>query len=109
MLCTATYEFVRFFLENNNKTQTISLVRKCFKLLWFLTIRVKRGRFLGFLFYYLPAAEVGGSGHVGRNRVQSYRFLSLENEFKGLGFQPKNRVHWTRFPGLKTESNGLVF
>ena len=26
------------FLENNYKTQTISLVRKRFKLIWFLTI-----------------------------------------------------------------------
>ena len=40
------------FLENNYKTQTISLVRKRLKLIWFLAIRVQRGRFLCFLFYY---------------------------------------------------------
>ena len=40
----------RFFLENNNKTQTISLVTKRFKLFWFLAIRVKRARFPVFLF-----------------------------------------------------------
>ena len=39
---------MRIFLENNNKIQTISLVRKRFKLIWFLTTRVQRGRFLGY-------------------------------------------------------------
>ena len=39
---------IGFFLENNNKTQTISLVRKRFKLFWFLAIQVKRARFLVF-------------------------------------------------------------
>ena len=34
------------FLENNYKTQTISLVRKRFKLICFLTIRVQRTWFL---------------------------------------------------------------
>ena len=34
------------FLENNYKTQTISLVRKRFKLICFLTIRVQRTQFL---------------------------------------------------------------
>ena len=76
-----------FFLENNNKTQTISLVRKRFKLFWFLAIRVKRARFL--VFYFIICQQLSWwSGHVGRNRVQWTRFLCLENEFKGLGFQP---------------------
>ena len=55
----------RIFLENNYKIQTISLVRKRFKLIWFLTIRVQRGRFLGYKIEYillkfpiLPAVEV---------------------------------------------------
>ena len=34
-----------FFKKNNYKTQTILLVRQCLKLIWFLTIRVKRTRF----------------------------------------------------------------
>ena len=45
----------RDFLENNYKTQTISLVRKRLKLIWFLAIRVQRGRFLCFLFYYFAS------------------------------------------------------
>ena len=56
----------RIFLENNNKIQTISLVRKRFKLIWFLTTRVQRGRFLGYKIEYvlldfpiLPVPEVG--------------------------------------------------
>ena len=40
------------FLENNNKFQTISLVRKRFKLFWFLTTRVQRKRFLGYKIEY---------------------------------------------------------
>ena len=40
------------FLENNNKFQTISLVRKHFKLFWFLTTRVQRKRFLGYKIEY---------------------------------------------------------
>ena len=40
-------------LENNYKIQTISLVRKCFKLIWFLTIRVQRTRFLGYKIEYI--------------------------------------------------------
>ena len=82
---------LRFFLENNNKTQTISLVKKRFKLFWFLAIRVKRTRFLGFLFYYLPAAELVEwprrqklspmySVSKLRKRVQRTRFLRLETE-----------------------------
>ena len=54
------------FLENNNKIQTISLVRKRFKLIWFLTTRVQRGQFLGYKIEYvlldfpiLPVPEVG--------------------------------------------------
>ena len=109
------------FLENNNKTQTISLVRKRFKLFWFLVIQVKRGWFLGFLFYHLPTALSWWSGHVGRNRVQRCRFLSLESEFNELGFQAlkpspldsvsrlENRVQWTCFPGLETDSFELGF
>ena len=57
--------FIRIFLENNYKIQTILLVRKRFKHIWFLTIRVQRGRFLGYKIEYivleflvLPAAEV---------------------------------------------------
>ena len=53
------------FLENNYKIQTISLVRKRFKLIWFLTIRVQRTRFLGYKIEYivlefpvLPAARL---------------------------------------------------
>ena len=53
------------FLENNYKTQTISLVRKRFKHIWFLTIRVQRSWFLGYKIEYivleflvLPVAEV---------------------------------------------------
>ena len=46
----------RDFLENNYKTQTISLVRKRLKLIWFLAIRVQRGRFLCFLFYYFASS-----------------------------------------------------
>ena len=44
------------FLENNYKTQTISLVRKRLKLIWFLAIRVQRSRFLCFLFYYFASS-----------------------------------------------------
>ena len=33
------------FLENNYKIQTISLVRQCFKLISYLTIRVQWTRF----------------------------------------------------------------
>ena len=43
----------RIFLENNYKIETISLVRKRFKLIWFLTIRVQRGRFLGYKIEYI--------------------------------------------------------
>ena len=108
-------------LETNNKTQTISLVRKCFKLFWFLAIRVKQSRFLGFLFYHLPTALSWRSGHVGRNRVQRCQFLSLKNEFNELGFQAwkptalnsisrlENRVQWTCFSGLETDSFELGF
>ena len=46
----------RDFLENNYKTQTISLVRKGLKLIWFLAIQVQRGRFLCFLFYYFASS-----------------------------------------------------
>ena len=49
------------FLENNYKTQTISLVRKRFKLIWFLTIRVQKTQFLGCYFIILPAAEMARS------------------------------------------------
>ena len=45
-----------FFLENNNKIQTISLVRKCFKLFWFLAIRLKRTRFL--IFYFIICQQL---------------------------------------------------
>ena len=45
--------YLGFFLENNNKIQTISLVRKRFKLFWFLTTRVQRGRFLGYKIEYV--------------------------------------------------------
>ena len=71
----------RIFLENNHKIQTISLVRKRFKLIWFLTFRVQRSRFLGYKIEYivlefpvLPAAEVA--------RVSPRR---PEIEFSGLG------------------------
>ena len=60
------HEISRIFLENNYKIQTILLVRKRFKLMWFLTIRVQIARFLGYKIEYillefsvLPAAEVG--------------------------------------------------
>ena len=76
------------FLENNNKTQTISLVRKRFNLFWFLAIRVKRARFLQLLSCSLTK-------NVGRKRVQRTRFLS--KEVSSL----KNRVHWTRFLCIK--------
>ena len=53
------------FLENNYKIQTISLVRKRFKHIWFLTIRDQRSRFLGYKIEYivleflvLPTTEV---------------------------------------------------
>ena len=75
--------FFQDFLENNYKTQTISLVRKRFKLIWHLAIRVQRTRFLGLLFIILPAAEVV---HVGE------KSSSLDSVSK-----PRNRVHWTQF------------
>ena len=99
-----------FFLENNNKTQTISLVRKRLKLIWNITTRVQRGRFPGFFNFIIP-----------RNRVERTRLISLENESKGLGFKawkpsplhsvskPGNRVRWTRFLLFETEFNELVF
>ena len=74
------------FLENNYKSQTISLVRKRFKLIWYLAIRVQRTRFLGLLFIILPAAEMAKMSTYARNRVQWTRFLSLETEFIGLNF-----------------------
>ena len=74
----------RDFLENNYKTQTISLVRKRFKLIWYLAIRVQKTRFLGLLFIILPPVE---ANRMARNRVHWTRFLSLENEFMGLGFK----------------------
>ena len=56
----------QIFLENNNKIQTISLVRKRFKLFWFLTTRVQRKQFLAYKIEYvlldfpiLPVFEVG--------------------------------------------------
>ena len=77
--------FAGFFLENNYKTQTISLVRKRFKLFWFLAIRVKRAQFL--VFYFIICQQLSWwSGHVGRNRVQWTRFLCLETESFGLVF-----------------------
>ena len=105
---------VRCFLENNNKTQTISLVRKRFKLFWFLAIRVKRARFLQLLSCSLKK-------NVGRKRVQRTRFLCIEIESNGLGFSAqktspkdsfskhrkdsvsslKKRVHWTQFLCIK--------
>ena len=115
----------RIFLENNNKIQTISLVRKRFKLIWFLTTRVQRGRFLGYKIEYvlldfpiLPVPKVGpicrklSSCHSfckTRKRVQWTRFLFLQTEFIELNFHTyksssmnsvsilANRVHWTRF------------
>ena len=51
-MCLSVYEG-GIFLENNNKIQTISLVRKRFKLIWFLTTRVQRGRFLGYKIEYV--------------------------------------------------------
>ena len=66
-MCLSEYEG-GIFLENNNKIQTISLVRKRFKLIWFLTTRVQRGRFLGYKIEYvlldfpiLPVPEVGSN------------------------------------------------
>ena len=103
------------FLENNYKIQTIWLVRKRFKHIWFLTIRVQRSRFLCYKIEYivlelpvLPEAKVG-SGCPRRPEI----------EFNELGFwackpsslnsvcKPRIRVHWTRFQGLQTESKEL--
>ena len=56
------------FLENNYKIQTISLVRKRFKHISFITIRVQWSRFLCYKIEYivlellgLPATEVGSA------------------------------------------------
>ena len=42
----------RIFLENNYKIQTISLVRKRLKLIWNITTRVQRGRFVRYKIEY---------------------------------------------------------
>ena len=42
----------RIFLENNNKIQTISLVRKRLKLTWNITTRVQRRRFVRYKIEY---------------------------------------------------------
>ena len=57
------------FLENNYKIQTISLVRKRFKHIWFLTIRVQMTQFPGYKSSILPAAEVDKVSKSVRNRV----------------------------------------
>ena len=73
------------FLENNYKTQTISLVRKRFKLFWFLTIRVQRTRFVGSQTGQKSSPLDSVSKH--RNRVQWTRFLSKKIESTELGFR----------------------
>ena len=115
-----------FFLENNNKTQTISLVRKRLKLFWFLAIRVNRTRFLQLLNDFLRKnvrrKRVQRTRFsLQRNRVLRTRFLCIENESNGLVFYAqkpspldlvsmyRNRVHWTRFLCIETESIGLDF
>ena len=84
----------------------------------------KEGSISGFLFYYLPAAELvewprrqksspTDSVSMLRNRVQRTWFPTLKTESIGLGFHAwkpssmdsfskhRNRVHWTRFLCIK--------
>ena len=68
---------LRIFLENNNKFQTISLVRKRFKLFWFLTTRVQRKRFLGYkIEYFLLDFPILHGSEVGPN-MPEIEFIRL--------------------------------
>ena len=70
------------FLENNYKTQTISLVRKRFKLIWFLAIRVQKTRFVAW--------------YTGQ---KSSPLDSVSKQ--------RNQIYWTRISFMQTEPNGL--
>ena len=98
-------DVIRIFLENNYKIQTISLVRKRFKHISFITIRVQWSRFLCYKIECivlelpgLPATEVAVRVHVDQK-------LSKMNSVFGL----INWVHWTRFVSVETEFVGLSF
>ena len=86
-----------FFLENNNKTQTISLVRKRFKLFWFLAIQVKRARFL--IFYFIICQQLSWFSKKRRQKSSPMDSFSMH----------RKRVLWTRFLSIETESIGLDF
>ena len=106
------------FLENNYKIQTISLVRKRFKHIWFITIRVQCSRFpcykIEYIVLELPVlltTDMAARCHVDQksssmnlffgllNRVHWTRFVSAENEFKELGF-------WALKPSSKNSVSG---
>ena len=113
MVCLHGAYFGDFF-KNNYKTQTMSLVRKRFKLIQFLIIRVQRTRFLDCYYNILPTVEAAKFSTQARNRVHWTQFLSLETECIGLDFYTykssplnsvlmyKKRVQRTRFPSLVT-------
>ena len=94
------------FLENNNKFQTISLVRKRFKLFSFLTTRVQRKRFLGYkIEYFLLDFPILHWSEVGLKWVwRGHKSSSLDSFSK-----TRKRVQWTRFLVLQNESNVLDF
>ena len=74
------------FLENNYKIQTISLVRKHFKHISFITIRVQWSRFLCYKIKYivlelpgLQATEVAARVHVDQKSSSMNSFSGLVN------------------------------
>ena len=105
------------FLENNYKIQTISLVRKRFKHISFITIRVQWSRFLCYKIEYI-VLELPGLLAIELGSACPHK---PEIEFNELGFwackpsslnsicKRRNRVHWTRFVSLETEFNELGF
>ena len=103
------------FLENNYKIQIISLVRKRFKHIWFLTIRVQRSQFLYYKIEYivldlpiLPVAEVA-CACLRRPEIEfnELGFWACKPSSLNSVYKPRNRVHWSRFQGLQTESKEL--
>ena len=103
------------FLENNYKIQTISLVRKRFKHISFITIRVQWSRFLCYKIEYivlellgLPATEVGSAcPRRPKIKVNELSFWACKPSSLNLFRKCRNRVRWTRFQGLQTESKEL--
>ena len=103
------------FLENNYKIQTISLVRKCFKHISFITIWVQWSWFLCYKIDYivlelpdLLATELG-SACPRRPEIEfnELGFWACKPSSLNSVYKRRNQVRWTRFQGLQTESKEL--